>query len=771
MKLFTRILAAVLCTALLLGILGCTPNPPEVTSEPTVSLQAAADLYNNAKDALQAQTNLVLDYSYSQTRTVGGQNYSETAAGTASFAGIGTPDAEAVILEDLIYGALEAEYILSYRDSIAYSTVSDCTFSSEASWQTLLDSLLPIVLLDASLYTMATMEETEAGTMITFLAPMAIESWASDSQAALLLSATGTALLDSTGALIKTTYSVQFICGPASYTLEASVAVSAPEVLDLSSLHIQPPAECPALISLDAPKLLLRAVGDIFTAQDISCSISETIYSQAIPLIRTRQGKAAIAGSGDSMVAALENTVQVTDYRNQTTTASQNYAFAGGSCTSSINGADPVAQPGITAAVMRTSIEDAILAGLLAIGYLSGAEMTETDDFYTLKFTGNEAYCQDLSADIGKFLNMDLDGNATSYQTKEAAGYLCINKHTGLPTAMGISFARTHIFGEVPYELTYQLDHSLTLSGVDAYYSATGKLPTEEAPAETATPLFYKVTGPEGQVMWLLGTIHLGDSRTGFLPQAVYDALSSADSLAVEFDILAFEEQAATDQALQAQLAQVYYYLDGTTAADHLDAALYQAAKELILISGNNSTAADQQRIFVWKSYLEAFYLSQGYSLSSQKGVDLRLLQLAKEQGKTVLDIESGLEQLEMLSGFSDAVQAYLLEEALASDCLEYAQSVQQLYDLWCQGDEDALNRALFPDISQWSEDEQALYNAYNDAMIIQRNKAMVQAAKNMLESGESVFYAVGLAHVLGENGLVNSLRAAGYTVELVEYP
>jgi len=32
------------------------------------------------------------------------------------------------------------------------------------------------------------------------------------------------------------------------------------------------------------------------------------------------------------------------------------------------------------------------------------------------------------------------------------------------------------------------------------------------------------------------------------------------------------------------------------------------------------------------------------------------------------------------------------------------------------------------------------------------------------------VFYAVGLAHVLAEEGLVNSLREAGYTVEPVEY-
>ena len=46
----------------------------------------------------------------------------------------------------------------------------------------------------------------------------------------------------------------------------------------------------------------------------------------------------------------------------------------------------------------------------------------------------------------------------------------------------------------------------------------------------------------------------------------------------------------------------------------------------------------------------------------------------------------------------------------------------------------------------------------------------MIEVAKGYLESGKTVFYAVGLAHLLKNDGLVDGLRAAGYTVELVEY-
>lgn len=46
----------------------------------------------------------------------------------------------------------------------------------------------------------------------------------------------------------------------------------------------------------------------------------------------------------------------------------------------------------------------------------------------------------------------------------------------------------------------------------------------------------------------------------------------------------------------------------------------------------------------------------------------------------------------------------------------------------------------------------------------------MLDVAIEYLESDDVVFYAVGLAHLLAEDGLVNTLREAGYTVELVSY-
>ena len=81
-------------------------------------------------------------------------------------------------------------------------------------------------------------------------------------------------------------------------------------------------------------------------------------------------------------------------------------------------------------------------------------------------------------------------------------------------------------------------------------------------------------------------------------------------------------------------------------------------------------------------------------------------------------------------------------------------------------------------DTSEFTEEElaeyaeyQELMDEYNQSMSYDRNDGMLEVLKGYLESGETIFVAVGLAHLLNNvNGLVDTLRAAGYTVELVEF-
>ena len=87
--------------------------------------------------------------------------------------------------------------------------------------------------------------------------------------------------------------------------------------------------------------------------------------------------------------------------------------------------------------------------------------------------------------------------------------------------------------------------------------------------------------------------------------------------------------------------------------------------------------------------------------------------------------------------------------------------------------DEAVLREMLSDDeamLDEMTPVELSIYNEYNDAMVIDRNAEMLKVAIGYLESGKVVFFAVGLAHLISGNGLVDTLRDAGYTVELVVY-
>ena len=311
-----------------------------------------------------------------------------------------------------------------------------------------------------------------------------------------------------------------------------------------------------------------------------------------------------------------------------------------------------------------------------------------------------------------------------------------------------------------------------------AYFNITDTHTEEQQPENPATPLFYHVTGEDGSEMWLLGTIHIGDERTAYLPQEIYDAFNASDALAVEFNMNAYEEDMEENEEYAEDMVSLYYYDDESMTKDHLDEEVYEASIQMLKCLGQYHMNIYYLKPFVWESSITGALQDSGRRLFSEKGVDQRLLDLAEKAEKEILDVESAESQASMFSGFSDALQEQLLKEALCYSRSEYNMEIMELFELWCSGDEEALRKYINDeeaeekkeDVGQMTEEEKALYEEYINAMSTERDINMIEVAKEYLASGKTVFYAVGLAHLLKNDGLVDGLRAAGYTVELVEY-
>lgn len=465
MKHLARLLAAALIWILLLNLVACTEPAEEKDpgTQPTEPQLSATEIYNTAKEAFLSAPHRILTYAMSKHRTIAGQTYSEQTAGTASFSDYGKDTMIAVVEEDIRYGTVTGEHLLSFCNGRAYSRISGCTFGADMTVQEFIETQLPAAILNEALYENIALTRNADGYVITFSEPQGLETWVPQVDSAQLTSASGTATVNAAGTLVETSYQAEYIYEGLPFSLDMTMQYATPAQLELSALHPEHPDDYVILSCLEAPKLLLRSAGDIFASKVISATAEETIYSQIIPLTRQKVSQMYLSGAADTLSAKLSNAITIRDYRDQPNTTNQSYLFENGVCTGSVDGGTPTIQAGITAENMRTSIEDSILSALFATRYLFDATMTDDGDVYRLDFAGNQAYCSDLIRDLSAFLNLSLEG-ATSYKDTQASGYLCIDKVTGLPVAMGMYFTRTHMFGEIPYVLSYQLDQTIALS-------------------------------------------------------------------------------------------------------------------------------------------------------------------------------------------------------------------------------------------------------------------------------------------------------------------
>lgn len=780
---FRRFLAFVLTSAMLLGMTACGTAPvestpstqetvPTTTTEPTAipTEPDPAELYAQAAERLNTATDLVLNITTERTLDIGGEVFTEASQQELHYTGLGSDSFSAWMEESVDYDGYSTTYDEVYQDGTLYVTIGGTYyFQGSVTAEDYTSRFAPPVMLDADLYG----EITGDGSVISFASPTAGESWLVPDYAE-LVTAGGTATLSGSGEISAYTYSVTYAIGGAQITYDISAEIGAASGWTVS------PAQNIAYTELeyvDSPRLIVQTSGYLYQSaagHAVTSTVAESVVSYAGGVIRNQSSTINCWGSGSKYMADLELSIyQMSAYGEDS--YEQEEHFQDGVYTYSADGSEPEENSGVSAIAFMTYCQSFLTANIPSLEWLTGAYAEDLGSLYYLELSfANEMgdsfnqYISELFWGDGDFLN-DL---ASAYETTAVDVYLALDKYTGLPTAVGLYYEGFHTIDGDDYLLSYQSDQSFDLASTSAYETIAEEAPPAAEPEEKATPLFYHVTGPDGQEMWLLGTIHVGDERTSYLPQEIYDAFDAADALAVEFNSEAFSDALDEDEDLSDQVSDCYFYDDGTTQ-DHIeDQELYEYALKLMKASGNYHMNAPYLKAYLWSSSIDNFYLRQGYSLRSSQGVDNQLIWRAEAQDKTILDVESGLFQIQMLTGFSDALQEELLLESAATDPLEYVSGTQELFEMWCAGDEAALIEYLNTeaDASELTEEELALVEEYNNAMGTDRNDDMLDVAIGYLESGDVVFFAVGLAHLLAEDGLVNTLRDAGYTVELVSY-
>jgi len=254
--------------------------------------------------------------------------------------------------------------------------------------------------------------------------------------------------------------------------------------------------------------------------------------------------------------------------------------------------------------------------------------------------------------------------------------------------------------------------------------------------------------------VYLLGTIHVG--KTEFYPMnADYLArLREAEVIAVEADV--------SEAARVAPLVQKWaYYPGGTPGLDARVPALRSRLEELAKRDGLSADVFWRMKPWMAANTLVVLEAAR-LGFSPAYATEAFLFDFARKAGKPIVEIESIEEQLRLFDSATEALQLAYLQQAVESiDDGSNQEEITRLVSAWERGDGTEMERLLTKMRSAKGVAERFVVEQIIDG----RHPHMVDAIERFAANGKLHLIAVGSLHYFGPNGLLELLRARGFTV------
>lgn len=306
------------------------------------------------------------------------------------------------------------------------------------------------------------------------------------------------------------------------------------------------------------------------------------------------------------------------------------------------------------------------------------------------------------------------------------------------------------------------VQEALLFSGrlVSCVYNALG---------QASDGLLWKAVNGDN-TLYLLGTIHVDKGNVYPFSKNLLTILSSCQEAIFEVD---FNDQEGIRYSMQNQV-----YTDGTTLKDHIPAALYSQVVQLYAKWGVSEETIAPYRAWVIASGITtmAIYAQEGDTdqTAAPMVIDQYVYDKACAQGSSISQVEGYQYQTDLFNSMSDSLQADYLQSAVDAylnpdESDSTGDLVDAMLNAWKNRDPAAFDAVFAKDASL------AAGNEFMRLLFVQRDAHMAEFAASRLCLKSKLPYTgilvVGAGHMVGKDGVVNRLRALGYSVELVPLP
>lgn len=256
--------------------------------------------------------------------------------------------------------------------------------------------------------------------------------------------------------------------------------------------------------------------------------------------------------------------------------------------------------------------------------------------------------------------------------------------------------------------------------------------------------LLYEISGNGLETpSYVFGTIHvMCPEDLSFSPE-LEAAISQSRQLVFELDF--------DDPALMTELQAGLMLEEGQTLKS------FYSEDEYAMIDAYTSKAFGQSadQLGTMKPFFLMSMLYPQYLGCTPASMEMELMNRADLSTTEIMGIETVKEQLDAIDALSLEAQAEMLLESI-EEFEEQRDNLLEMVAIYKSGDAEKLYAV--------SSEEFGEYEGFDEIMLAGRNRKWIDRMENMMEA-KPTFFGVGAAHLGGDEGVINLLRNAGYTV------
>lgn len=269
---------------------------------------------------------------------------------------------------------------------------------------------------------------------------------------------------------------------------------------------------------------------------------------------------------------------------------------------------------------------------------------------------------------------------------------------------------------------------------------------------QSSQHILWKVSSPTNTV-YLLGSIHLLNKDIYPLDTAIDAAINQAEVYAFETDM-----DSLNQDAIAGLMFAKGMYSGDKTLKNSISKSTYKKVAAALEKQGMAIALFNKFKPWVVALTVMGLQLKEA-EMTAEYGIDKYVHNKAEERGKATAALEAVTDQINIFSTLSDAAQESLLKQSLVGAKEgEAVKDVNSIVKAWQQGDVKSLEKLLQ---KSYKSDPELYKRA-----VTNRNHNWIPKIEEFLRGNQTHLVTVGALHLVGKEGVVELLRAQGYSVQ-----